>query len=287
MIASKEITGEILVETIDRIRDILGDELETLTVERAVIGIFFSGVKLSNGTGGICFTPIKEIPEAVCCPSSARAMPYSGKLGGEKVTAYINRLETGGPLQKALSIAVLNALSSSCWKKQAPEDYTLELGKDPVDEKEIPEDAKVVVIGALVPYIKMLKQKGNEFHILEMDPRTLKAEEMQYLCPPEKADMCLLSADIVIITGVTVLNGSLDGILRQMQKGAKAILVGPTVSMLPDAFFRRGIDVIGGIIVTDADKLLDILAEAGSGYHFYGKSAERLVINKQLHLAVV
>jgi len=50
--------------------------------------------------------------------------------------------------------------------------------------------------------------------------------------------------------------------------------------MLPESFSRRGINAIGGIMATDPDKLLDILAEAGSGYHFYGKSAERLVIDR-------
>jgi len=52
-------------------------DLESITVERAVFGLFFSGVKLSTGHGGLCFTPVKEIPEAVCCPSSAKAMPFS------------------------------------------------------------------------------------------------------------------------------------------------------------------------------------------------------------------
>ncbi len=277
-----QMEDEILQETVTRIGNILGDELETLTVERAVIGIFFSGVKLSNGMGGICFTPIKMIPQAVCCPSSARAMPHSGKLAGERVEAYINRLSNGGPLQRALSISVLNALSATCWQRQPPQDYQLKLGLDPVDETSIPPEAVVVVIGALVPYIKMLKQRGNAFSILEMDPRTLKEEEMRYYCPPEKADACLAEADLVIITGTTLLTNTLEGILACLKKGARAILVGPTASMLPDSFFERGVESIGGIIVTDADLLLDTLAEAGSGYHFYGKSAERLVIDRRL-----
>lgn len=271
----------ILQETVTRIGNVLGTELETLRVERAVIGIFFTGVKLSNGMGGLCFTPIKAIPQAVCCPSSARAMPHSGKLAGEPVMASINRLSTGGPLQRALSIAVLNGLSATCWQKQPPQDYQLRLGIDPVDETPIPPEAVVVVIGALVPYIKMLKQRGNSFFILEMDPRTLKEEEMQYYCPPEKAGACLAQADLVIITGTTLLTNTLEGILASMKKGARAVLVGPTASMLPESFFARGIEAIGGIMVTDADLLLDTLAEAGSGYHFYGKSAERLVIDRR------
>ena len=51
-------------------------------------------------------------------------------------------------------------------------------------------------------------------------------------------------------------------------------MVGPTASMLPDAFFRRGVYAVGGVRVTDPDPLLDILAEGGSGYHFFGKYAE-------------
>ena len=70
----------LLEETVNLIKTRLGSEFENITIERAVFGLFFSGVKLSTGQGGICFTPVKEMPEAVCCPSSARAMPLSGKL---------------------------------------------------------------------------------------------------------------------------------------------------------------------------------------------------------------
>src|SRR5260370_41790196 len=72
----------ILHGTMAAIAAILGRELAGITVERAVIGLFFTGVKLSNGIAGACATPIKTIPEAVCCPSSAMAMPFPGKLGG-------------------------------------------------------------------------------------------------------------------------------------------------------------------------------------------------------------
>jgi hypothetical protein len=73
-------TGEktILRETLAAISEILGPELDGLTVERAVIGLFFTGVKLSNGIAGACATPIKTIPEAVCCPTSVMAMPFPG-----------------------------------------------------------------------------------------------------------------------------------------------------------------------------------------------------------------
>jgi uncharacterized protein (DUF4213/DUF364 family) len=280
LMISEKVNSSILSETIDQIRSVLGEEMASITVERVVIGLFFTGVKLSNGSGGICFTPVKEIPEAVCCPSSARAMPNSGKLKGQPVSSYLDKLAENRPLEKAMSIAVLNALSATCWRKRFPQDYTFELGADPVDKVAIPDGARAVVIGALVPYLKMLKERKQPFHILEKDPRTLKADELPYFVPPEKAHEVIPQADLLIITGTTVLNDTLEGILAQVKPGAEVILVGPTASMLPDAFFRRGVKSIGSITVTDPDKLLDVLAEAGSGYHFYGKSAERLVVRR-------
>jgi uncharacterized protein (DUF4213/DUF364 family) len=277
---SEKSNSPILSETRDHIRSVLGDEMESISVERVVIGLFFTGVKLSNGSGGICFTPIKEIPEAVCCPSSARAMPSLGKLKGRPVSYYLEKLAENRPLEKAMSIAVLNALSATCWRRQLPRGYALELGTDPVDKLGIPDEARVVVIGALVPYLKMLKERNQPFHILEKDARTLKADELPYFVPPEKAHQVIPQADLLIITGTTVLNDTLEGILGRVKPGAEVILVGPTASMLPDAFFRRGVKSIGSIAVTDPDKLLDVLAEAGSGYHFYGKSAERLVVRR-------
>ena len=78
---------EILREAVAQVEQQL--ELDKITVERAVFGLFFSGVKLSTGHGGLCFTPVKEMPEAVCCPSSARAMPLSGRLRGRPVREYL------------------------------------------------------------------------------------------------------------------------------------------------------------------------------------------------------
>jgi uncharacterized protein (DUF4213/DUF364 family) len=55
-------------------------------------------------------------------------------------------------------------------------------------------------------------------------------------------------------------------------------VAGPTVGLFPDGFLRRGVDVMGGIQVTAPDAFLDILAEGGSGYHFFSKSAEKIVL---------
>src|SRR5215472_12727929 len=82
LVESAILPSGILAETIGGVTDILGAELAGITIERAVIGLFFTGVKLATGHAGACATPIRSIPEAVCCPSSAMAMPFPGKLKG-------------------------------------------------------------------------------------------------------------------------------------------------------------------------------------------------------------
>ncbi|WP_342771819.1 DUF364 domain-containing protein [Methanoculleus sp. UBA300] len=280
MITSSVRPGSILEETLEEIQTILGSDFDSITVERVVIGIFFTGVKLSDGSGGLCFTPIKEIPEAVCCPSSARAMPYPGRFTGRSAGEFLRDLPRAPPLKKAVGIAILNALSESCWKRRPEREYIRESGRDVLDTVPLPEDGYVVVVGALVPIIRRLKARGKPFGILELDLRTLKPDELPYAVPQDKADAETRRADMLVITGTTLINNTLEPLLSLARPGASIVVVGPTASMLPDAFFRRGVTILGGDSVTSPNDLLDMIAEGGSGYHFFGKSAEKTIVRR-------
>lgn len=273
--------GDILKETRAALSAGLEGSLETLTVERTVIGLFFTGVKLNSGQGGLCFTPIKNIPEAVCCPSSAMVMPASGKLEGRKAGQFLDEMLSGNPLKKTIGIAVLNALSSLYWERQRPDAYTIRAGIDALDETVIPNEGFVVVVGALVPTIRALKQRGKPFAILELDPSTLKSDELESFVPFDRAREVVPKADTLVITGTTLINDTLEELLEMRKPGADVIVVGPTASMLPGAFFRRGVSALGGVMVTDADRVLNVIAEAGSGYHFFGKGAEKVSIQSR------
>ena len=267
----------ILSETLSSIRKMANGK-DPVTVERVVLGIFFTGVKLSNGHGGVCYTPIKSIPEAVCCPSSARVMPAPGRLHGRNAVQFAEEALSGSPLQKAVGIAAVNALSNAYLTQGQSRDYFVKSGVDPLDELSLPEDAFVVVVGALVPCLRLLKTRGKPFCVLEQDPATLKPDEMPFFAPAERASEKVPQADVLIVTGTTLINGTLEGLLMSARRDAQIIVVGPTASMLPDAFFRRGVYAVGGIRVIDPDSLLDILAEGGSGYHFFGKGAEKVTM---------
>ena len=249
-------------------------------IERAAFGLFFSGVKLSTGHGGLCFTPVKEIPQAVCCPSSAAAMPLSGKLRGRPAQQYLEDVFSDNILKKTLGIAALNALSALLWERFPPTEYSIEYGQDAFDRIDPEKFKKAVVVGALVPMLKKLLKAECDFRVLEQDARTLKPQELAHYAPAKDAARYVPDADLLVITGVTILNDTLPDLLTMAKPGAEILVTGPTASMIPDALFDAGVTMTGGIVVTKPDEALDILCEGGSGYHLFGKSAERTVIKK-------
>jgi len=268
----------ILAETIAGIQRTLSGDLDHIAVDRAVIGLFFTGVKLDTGVAGACATPLRSIPEAVCCPSSAMAMPFPGKLRGRLARELLKETEAASGIRRAVGIATMNALAAMCWERRATPDVTLQSGVDAYDAANIQPGEHVVVVGAFVPFLKALKRARQPFTVLEMDAGTLKPDELAHFRPAEHAGEVVPEADVVLLTGTTLVNDTLEHLLALCRPNARVVIVGPTVGLYPDAFFRRGVDVLGGVRVTAPDAFLDALAEGGSGYHFFGRSAEKVVL---------
>ena len=269
----------ILVQTARLLKSILGSFLVNESIEDLVIGLFFTGVKLSNGAGGLCYTPIKEIPDAVCCPSSAGRVFDPKQIRGMKVVEVLEGLTSGQIMKKTVAIAVLNALSTLCWEKVGSV-YGMETGRDALEAVRLLEDDSVAVVGAIVPVLRRLKARGGKWWVIEQDPRVLKPDEMNHFVPWKESAEVLNQANVVISTGVTLINDTLETILSHAKKSAEIAVIGPTASMLPDALFEWGVTLVGGVWVREADKVLKVIAAGGSGYHFLDRYAERIVLRK-------
>jgi uncharacterized protein (DUF4213/DUF364 family) len=272
----------ILNETAQQVQDILASEYNTITIERVMIGVFFTGVKLSNGAGGVSYTLVKDIPQAVCCPSSAGRIFDPFKINGMKVADVLAGLTSKEPIKVSVAIATLNALSAYCWDQRLPDNYRIQMDADALDAVRMPDESTIAVIGAFVPILRKLKSRGNKWWVIEQDPKTLKSDEMKHFIPSDQSEKTIATADVLIVTGVTLLNHTLENILKVARRDAEIAVIGPTASMLPDALFARGVRVVGGVWVKKPDELLDILASGGSGYHFFDNIAPRIVIEKEL-----
>lgn len=256
----------------------LGSAERETAIERAVIGVFFTGVKLTNGAGGLCATPVKNVPQAVCCPTSAEAMPAPGKIAGTSALRALEGLDGPPGLGRAVALATLNALAETLWRRDGPPAGAEAHEGDAFDALALAPGRRVALVGAFPPYIKALRRIGQPFQILELDPATLRPDELPYYVPAERAPEVVPAADVVVVTGTTLANDSLDDLLRLLRPGAEAAVVGPTTTLAVEPYRARGVTVVGGTRVHEPDAALALLAEGGSGYHVFGRSVERVTL---------
>ena len=274
----------ILDETIAAVTDILGRDLDAIAVERAVIGLFFTGVKLTAGqgiaVGGTCATPRDAIPGDVCCPVTARAAGYQ-HLAGRRASELMREALSDNGLRRAVGIATLNALAELAWRRRPCPEVELLPGADAFDAAEPAAGERVVLVGAFIPFLKELKRRRQSYLVLEQNPAALKPEEMPFYRRADLAPEIVPGADVLLITGATLLNGTLEDLLALARPGARVVVVGPTVGLLPDAFLARGAGILGSVRITRPDAFLDLLGEAGSAPHFLGHSAEKIVLARR------
>jgi uncharacterized protein (DUF4213/DUF364 family) len=273
--------GAVIAETTEIIGKKCSDLLQQDWVDDLVIGVFFTGVKLSSGHAGVAFTPIGEIPEAVCCPTTAARMPQAGKMERKPLSEILPYSLDANVLKSAIGISALNALSQSILESGRGQEYQVVMDADGFDLLEIQPDETVSLIGAFGPYIRRLKMMGNPFFIIEKNPQTLRPEEMKYFRPPSETATTLKESEAIIITGTAIVNHTIDAILSSIDPGKRTAIIGPTASMIPDAFFKRGVQVMAGIRILDPEGMVKILKQGGSGYHLLQECSEKIAFIKK------
>jgi len=244
------------------------------------IGVFYTAAKLDTGDAGVAFTP-RDLADTVCCPRSAAKMSASGKLKGKKALDLMKLANNENSMQRSVGIAVLNALSALLMREDGIQGARVKKGADALDVIKIKTTDKFVMVGAFVPFIKKLKGRSNELLIIDKHPQALKEDERHLWRSPSSVPEIMGGADIVIITGSSMVEGGLDELLSASTKAREIILAGPTASTWPEPFFKRGVTVMAGISINQPDKLMQVVSEGGSGYFFTGPSRKIAIIRNK------
>lgn len=272
---------EILKETIRIIEEKVLVRRSGLGPADVRLGVFYTGVKLSSGHAGLAYTPIHELPEAICCPKAHARMPQAGELLKLDVKTLMDYALEENPLRAAIGVATLNALSAILLEeKDCP--YKLAGMGDVLDLVETRGEDTVGMIGAFPPFIKRLKETCKNLHVFEKNPQLAREVGMEELQPESLARDILPNCDVLIITGVTLVNHTLEPILKWSKRAREIVLVGPTASLYPEALFQKGVTTVGGIRINDADKVMEIIGQGGSGYDLFEKHADRIVLKKDV-----
>jgi uncharacterized protein (DUF4213/DUF364 family) len=200
----------------------------------------------------VCYTFARDIT-----PNRCQICRRTGTLAGCPAIE-IAKLSRSWDLSEAVvGVAALNALSQLAIERRK-EGYVISEG-DFINHVEIGKDDTVALVGNIRPFISKIKEKTKKLSILEKKPRLHGSNVL----PEAAAEEILPYADVIIITGSTLANGTIDRLL-QLPKNAREVgLVGPTASVYPEPLFKHGVTLLGGIDVKDGEKALQIISEGG------------------------
>ncbi|MCB8987278.1 MAG: DUF364 domain-containing protein [Ardenticatenaceae bacterium] len=112
---------------------------------------------------------------------------------------------------------------------------------------------KTVVLVGHFPFIARLQPQVGRLWVLEQNPGPGEH-------PAAAAAQLIPQADVVAITSMTLLNGTLDGLLAQCRPGARVLLLGPSTPLHP-LLFEHGVHMLSGAVVTAVTPVLHLIQQ--------------------------
>jgi uncharacterized protein (DUF4213/DUF364 family) len=152
------------------------------------------------------------------------------------------------PTQASVGIAAINALlprKTQLWSEDNAEEVIAGQGHG----------KRVVMVGRF-PFVPRLRPRVGELWVLEQDPGP---DDL----PADQAPQVLPAAEVVAITGMTLINHTLEGLLALCSPKAFVILLGPSTPLTP-LLFDYGVDILSGAVVTAIEPVQRIVAQGGN-----------------------
>ena len=278
-------SASILNEATEIIRHYYGGAMESLFVEKVIIGVFFTGIKFSNGCGGVAYTP----PEAVSNAGRRILRGSSSAVCGLSAEAVISG-NTPNPFAGIIRLAAINALSVPLFEDGR---YIPGQNNDLADLPHLFAGRRICMVGAIIPLLKRLKELSvGEIKVIDRKKDSRIEVELacgEFIAPQQTADV-LARCETAVFTGASIANGSIEHLLSLVPRDAAVAVVGPTAGFIPEPLFRRNVAAVGTSMVTDIDAALDIIAEGGGAYRLFGGCVRKInLVNRkrleQLELA--
>lgn len=267
----EESSFAVLNEAADTLRSLYGSELDSLAIERLVVGVFFTGVKLTNGCGGVAYTPPEIIHSAGSRILKGSTPAIRGMSAADALAGNIP-----GPFAEVIRLAALNALSVPFFSDGR---YCLDSSGDLSGFQHLFRNRRVCMVGAIIPLLKKLKElEAAEVVIIDRKRETQEEAEAGYgsFVSPEHTAREIARCETAVFTGASIANGTVEQLISFVPENAAIAIVGPTAGFVPEPLFHRNAAIVGTVAVTDSDQALEILAEGGGGYRLFGNCVRKI-----------
>ena len=170
------------------------------------------------------------------------------------------------PTEAAIGVAAINALlppHREQWVDLNAEEVIARRGA-----------GKDVALVGHFPFIPRLRQRVGQLWVLEQQPR---GEDL----PAEAASQVIPQADVVAVTGTTVINHTIDRLLTLCRPKALVLMLGPSTPLSP-VLFEHGVDILSGAVVEDVESVLRAVSQ-GAYFRQVHRQGVRLVTMEKSH----
>lgn len=204
---------------------------------------------------GLAATPSKA--------DGAHTTEATGTFGGQPLSALARLLTSDNPYERAIGLAACNAHWNTASVSSGDGDGLAASSGEPVEER-------IVVIGRF----PALDRKLPGAIVLERNPGP---DDL----PAERAPDIVPTADRLIITATTLVNGSIDGLLALARPDCAITLVGPGTPLCPNLLKTeagsRGVDRMAGFVVEDLEECAKAVME-GAGARAFRRFGRQVVL---------
>jgi uncharacterized protein len=196
-----------------------------VTVE--ISGVLHAGLASTLGTGG----------DGHAHRTGAPVM-NAGRLLDTRAQELAALANSDSLLEASVGIATLNALlevdAPRCLEMNAA-DLIAERGA-----------RRCIAVVGHFPFVSRLREVAEIVWVLELSPGDGDR-------PAAEAPQLLPQADVVALTGTSLLNKTFDGLMALCRPDAFVVVLGATTPLSP-VFFRYGVSAVSGTMVTDISR---------------------------------
>jgi uncharacterized protein (DUF4213/DUF364 family) len=118
------------------------------------------------------------------------------------------------------------------------------------------------------PFIPRLRARVGSLSVLELQPR---GEDL----PADAASDVIPQADVLAITGTTLINHTFEGLMALRHPDALVLVLGPSTPLSP-LLFDHGVHLLSGSVVEDVDSVLRVVSQ-GANFRQVRRQGVRLV----------
>jgi uncharacterized protein (DUF4213/DUF364 family) len=234
-------------------------------VRRAQIGLIYCAVQLESGATGVAFTfPAQRSTQAGTFRPCGAGLSGQGGLAGRNSGSLIEYLGAEDLVSSALGMAAANAVIADSFAD--PHAH----GGDILDHLDIRQGDRICMVGCFLPVLEKLGEAG--VRVTAVDQAAKPGAE-----PADRSKQLLPESQVAIITGTSIINNTVDDLLRLATDCREVAILGPSTPLLAEAFRGFQVHCLSGIRVDDPDAVFRIIGEGG-GFRFFKDHTTKLNI---------